>query len=670
MSNMKKCTLLSIFLLTFFSALIFAQVQESNLPTFFITTLNSQPVVDKDNYLTGNIVVKSSDTTEDLSMVTQIKGRGNSTWGLAKKPYRIKLNSKTKLLNLPAKAKSWVLLANYADKTLMRNALAFKVSSLLGFEFTPSARFVDIVLNGTYLGNYLLTDQMEAGPGRVNIDIQDSTVITEPDITGGYFLELDGFAADPDIWFTSGKGLKMTVHSPDVMNKAQLAYIQNYINGFENALFSTNFKDPVKGYRAIVDTTSLINWYIGCELTGNSDSFWSTYIYKKRSDDKLYFGPMWDYDIAFNNDSRLGDATTKLMRESAFDPRTWINQLWLDDWFRAAVWRRWQKLNGADLLGTLTTFIDQTSTLLNASQQLNFQTWNVLNTKVYMEQNLFTTYSAGVDYLKTYMGSRINFLNTSFAYTESPKPSEPFVVSNNYYIILNKGTNNAIDINQSSVASNATLVMWTPIKDDNSQLWQIIQVGDGLYQIINRNSGLAMTGNGYYKNLIQTPVNSTNNAQKWSITPVLTGNIYGIVNLKSGYAIDNSGGGFANGTSAIEYSKDITGNVNQQWYFQKVDVVSTGLSQSDYLQQKVEIFPNPATDKIKIKFTNNEPQPSIITILSITGIVKYQAQINNLNSGNDGIDISLSSFESGVYLVYIMNRQGEKVVRKLIVAHP
>jgi hypothetical protein len=670
MSNMKKYTLLSIFLLTFFSALIFAQVQKSNLPTFFITTLNSQPVVDKDNYLMGNIVVKSSDSTENLSLVTQIKGRGNSTWGLAKKPYRIKLNSKTKLLNLPAKAKSWVLLANYGDKTLMRNALALKISSLLGLEFTPSARFVDLVLNGTYLGNYLLTDQMEAGPGRVNIDIQDSTVITEPDITGGYFLELDGFASDPDIWFASGKGLKMTVHSPDVMNKAQLAYIQNYINGFENALFSTNFKDPVKGYRAIVDTTSLINWYIGCELTGNSDSFWSTYIYKKRSDDKLYFGPMWDYDIAFNNDSRLGDATTKLMRESAFDPRTWINQLWLDDWFRTAVWRRWQKLNGDDLLGVLTTFIDQTSTLLNASQQLNFQTWNVLNTKVYLEQNLYTTYSAGVDYLKTYMSSRVNFLNTSFAYTEPPKPSEPFVVTNNYYMILNKRTNNTIDINQNSVASNATLVMWTPIKDDNSQLWQIIQVGDGLYHIINKNSGLAMTGNGSYINLIQTLVNSTNNAQKWSITPVLTGNTYGIVNLKSGYAIDNSGGGFANGTSAIEYSKDITGNVNQQWYFQKVDTVSTGLSQSDYLQQKVEILPNPATDNIKIKFTNNEPQPSIITILSIPGIVKYQAQINNLNSGNEGIDISLSGFESGVYLVYIMNHEGEKVVRKLIVAHP
>ena len=435
---MKKNIVLSIFLLIFVSVIIYAQDRQSNLPTLFITTTNSQPVVDKVNYVPGNIVIKSAESTEELSMATGIRLRGNSTLSMAKKSFRIKLDKKTRILNLPAKAKSWVLLANYGDKTLMHDAVAAKISSILGLDFSPSARFVDLVLNGTYLGNYMLTDQMEAGPGRVNIDEQDSTIVTEPNITGGYLLELDGFAADPDTWFTSEKGLKITVHSPDVVNPTQLAYIQNYINGFEDALFSADFSDPIKGYRAIVDTTSLINWYIGCELTGNSDSFWSTYIYKKRLDNKLYFGPMWDYDIAFNNDNRLGDATLKLMRQNAFDPRTWIEQMWLDPWFQKAVWRRWQQITANNLLGKLNTYIDETASLINISEQLNFRTWNILNKRVYLEEYLFNTYGEGVDYLKTYLSQRVSFLTSSFASVVPAKPSVAFVATNNYYLIWNK----------------------------------------------------------------------------------------------------------------------------------------------------------------------------------------------------------------------------------------
>jgi len=146
---MKKNILLSILLLIFVLLQVSAQVQQSNLPTLFITTINGQQVVDKVNYMQGNIVIKSADLTEELSMVTEIKLRGNSTLRMEKKSFRIKLDKKTNILNLPAKAKSWVLLANYSDKTLIRNAVAFKIGSILGFEFTPSIRFVDLVLNGS-----------------------------------------------------------------------------------------------------------------------------------------------------------------------------------------------------------------------------------------------------------------------------------------------------------------------------------------------------------------------------------------------------------------------------------------------------------------------------------------------------------------------------------------
>jgi hypothetical protein len=654
-------------LIFFASALIFAQDRLSNLPTLFITTTNSQPIVDKDNYVPGNIVIKSSDATEELSMITGIKGRGNSTWGMAKKPYRIKLDKKTNILNLSAKAKSWVLLANYSDKTLIRNGVADKISSILGLEFTPSARFVDLVLNGTYLGNYLLTDQMEAGPGRVNIDIQDSTVVTEPNITGGYFLEIDGFAGDPDIWFTSVKGLKIRVHSPDVINQTQLDYIKKYISGFENTLFSADFKDPVKGYRAIVDTTSLINWYIGCELTGNSDSFWSTYLYKRRLNDKLFFGPMWDYDIAFNNDSRLGDATLKLMRQNAFNPRTWIEQMWLDPWFQKAVWRRWQQITANNLLGTLNTYIDETASLINISEQLNFRKWNNLSSRVYLEPYLFNTYGEGVDFLKTYLSKRFSFLTTSFSSVEPAKPSETFVATNNYFMILNKKTNNLIDVSGNSVDQNTSLVMWQPAEEDDGQLWQIRPISSDTYQIVNKNSGLAMSGNGINKNLIQASVNNADQAQQWIISPVGTGDIYGIVNKKSGYSISNYSGSFANGTSVVEYTNNIAGSDTQQWYFQKVGLLLTAVQQPEFLAQQVDLYPNPAIDKVSIRLTTNDLQDVTVTIYNLQGLQKYQTTANILSAGNQVITIPLVGFDSGMYLVNISNEQGEKIVRKLMV---
>jgi hypothetical protein len=665
---MKGIYFLLFFLLVQNTVYVSAQSQLSNLPSMYITTVDNQAVADKVTWVSGNITVVSPDTAMQLNMLTEIRGRGNSTWNLAKKPYRIKLGSKTHLLNMPAKDKNWVLLANSADKTLMRNAVAYKIGQILGFAFTPSVSFVDLTLNGSFSGNYMVTDQVEVGANRVDIDKQDSIDITEPNITGGYLLEIDGFASTEPVWFTTGKGLKITVKSPDsdVINQAQLNYVENYIANFENILFSANFKDPVNGYRAQVDTTSLINWYLACELTGNSDSFWSTYVYKKRLDDKLYFGPMWDYDIAFNNDNRLGDATQKLMRQYAFSPRTWIEQIWLDEWFQQAVWRRWKEIAVNNLSGTLNTYINDTRALLDESQQLNFNKWNVLNTRVYRETYLFTTYDGGVDYLKTYIGNRINYLNTALLYTEPVKPSEPFVASKYYYMLMNKKTNNVIDVNQNSVVSNAALVMWEPVEDDNAQLWEIRQINDSLYRFVNKNSGLAMAGNGKGVSLIQLPVNDADNSQKWKIKPVNTGNIYGIVNQKSGCSVNNSGGGFANGTSAIEYTNNISGSENQQWYIQKIYQIATGLVQNKFMVRKFELYPNPAVHQISIRFAIEDSQDLTLKIYDIAGNQKYVRIEREIQAGNQVVTIPVSEFLPGMYFVNISNNKGESATLKFI----
>jgi hypothetical protein len=651
--KIKIYTLITWFVIGVFS--LQGQQQRTNLPTFYLTTENNRDVSSKTTWIPGNITVVSSDVTENLDMPMTIRGRGNSTWNLAKKPYRIKLESREHLLNLPAKEKNWVLLANHADKTLIRNAVAFKVSELLGFEFTPSARFVDVYLNSSFLGNYMLTDQVQVGKGDKRVDVEKlDTLDTElPQISGGYLLEIDGFASSEPLWFTTSQALKVTIKYPDDddINAEQIQYIKDFTNSFENVLFSQNFTHPTLGYRSMVDTTSLINWYIASELTGNPDCFWSTYIYKRRDIDKFFFGPLWDFDIAFNNDNRLGDAVRKLMRDHAFNPRAWMQRFWQDDWFKLSVNRRWTELQNDNILDKLQAYIDSTVTLINASQQQNYQKWGNINRRVYNEQFLFTTYQQGVDYLKTYLTERTAFLTESFASTEPEIPTPPFKAEDFYYSIINRGTNNAIAVRDQSLLENAHLVMWSPEQDDYSQQWEIEMIESDVYRFINRNSGLAMTGNGRAVNLIQTTVDNSSSAQKWKITPVFSGDLYALENIGSRYSVNNSGGNTANGTAVIEYDNNIFNESkrNQHWYIQKIEKIDFNTSLKQYgSNEGLSIYPNPATNYLRIEQRGTANLP--IAIYSLDGQCIYTAQMrdNTLT-----IQLRELNIHAGIYLVKV-----------------
>ena len=189
--------------------------QKTNLPTVYIETQNHQSIASKENYLKATLRYVDAEG-EKYYDALGIRGRGNSTWGLAKKPYRIKFDKKQEFLGgKHAKAKSWTLIANYADKSLMRNALASYIGDLAGLPFTAAAQFVDLVLNGQYVGNYQISDQIEVRGKRVDIVEQEDPMTDDSNITGGYLLEIDGFADSEPCYITTTRGVKITVKSPD-----------------------------------------------------------------------------------------------------------------------------------------------------------------------------------------------------------------------------------------------------------------------------------------------------------------------------------------------------------------------------------------------------------------------------------------------------------------------
>ncbi|HTI59934.1 MAG TPA: CotH kinase family protein [Mucilaginibacter sp.] len=379
----------------------------SGLPIFYVTT--ASPVVSKDNYVTGNLVVDVNDSpySQDVTSIDlQIKGRGNSTWDMPKKPYRLKFNKKTGMLGFPA-AKNWVLLANYADKTLMRNAIAFEMGKQFGADFTPSGRFVEVVMNGEYIGNYYMTQQVEVDPNRINITDIKSTDNTGDAVTGGYLLEVDQRLSEVNYFYTT-HGLPINLNTPDATTTDQFNYIKQYIQNTEDAIFAANFADPVEGYAKYINVDSFIDWYLVKEIMKDNDAkdYSSIYYYKDRNG-KLGMGPLWDFDLAAGN-TDYSDCQYPTGWWIMNSP--WFQRLFQDPAFKAKVKAKWNDLKGQKLPGILT-FIDQTAKQLDLSQGYNFQRWDILHIYVWPNPVVTGSYLNEVKYTRDWLSQRISWMD-------------------------------------------------------------------------------------------------------------------------------------------------------------------------------------------------------------------------------------------------------------------
>ncbi|WP_158828664.1 CotH kinase family protein [Mucilaginibacter lacusdianchii] len=385
----------------------------TGLPILRLTT--SGPIMSKDNYVKGTMVVDPNMEFDQpvTTIPLQAKGRGNSTWMLyPKKPYRLKFDNKTAMLGMPA-AKNWALLANYNDKSLMRNRIALMLGRRLGADFTSDSRFVELYLNGDYVGNYLLTSHVEVNENRVNIKELKPTNTSDEDITGGYLLELDQ-KMDETYWFKTSQGLPFSVKSPEDITPQQLKYITGYMQVTENALFATNANDPVEGYAKYINVDSFLKWYLVEEIFQTTDArdFSSIFYYKDRNG-KLGMGPIWDFDTAAGN---VDYAETKNPASFWYIKYgKWFERLSKDPAFVAKVKQRWAQIKDNEVKQMFTD-IDETAQYLNLSQKRNFTRWPVLNTYVYPNAVVTGSYDKEVAYLKNFLSQRVNWMNNNIAY--------------------------------------------------------------------------------------------------------------------------------------------------------------------------------------------------------------------------------------------------------------
>jgi hypothetical protein len=354
--------------------------QPTNLPLIIIYTQNSTEPLSKEEKIDCEVSIINEEKTV-LKENATIRVRGKSTSATPKKPYLIKFSKKQTILGLKGQYKKWVLLANIFDISSIRNALAFKMSELMQFDFTPRCFSVDLILNGAYRGNYYLCDDVEIGPDRINIDELKKKDIEEPNISGGYFFEIDG--GGDSYGYTNlvtKTGIKWRIKEPDEedITKEQTEYIIKKMENFEKEVYSGNFTN--------MDLESYSKFFLMDEFCGDPDEISSNfYITKKRNDDKFYFGPVWDFDLAFDNDKRLYPINEKTnflygLGSSAGTMFNFTDMLIKNKTIINYIKDTWEKLKSTTFKeSVLIDFIEQENNHIKESAILDLFLWDNLS---------------------------------------------------------------------------------------------------------------------------------------------------------------------------------------------------------------------------------------------------------------------------------------------------
>ncbi|MDR0546896.1 MAG: CotH kinase family protein, partial [Dysgonamonadaceae bacterium] len=413
--------------------------QTTNIPDVIIHTTDCQDILDRENYIKGIVSFISGDGATFYTDSVEIRGRGNYSWtSFDKKPYRIKLAEKTNVLGFPAEARNWTLISNHSDKTLMRNLLAFDLSKRMEMPYTPAGRPVNLYLNGEYKGCYQLCDHIDVRKKRVDVKEMKITDISGENLTGGYLIEADAYAKSEPKYFTSNRNTNVTIKSPDSeeITTQQFNYIRNHFNLLESTLYASTYTNPTTGFRKHLDTKTFIRHFLVGELSGNTDTYWSTYFYKQRNDDKFYVGPVWDFDIAFENDNRtypINNYPDFIFRKGSVvgDMRNFVNRLLSDTQLynelkqTYADYRDWGYLTEKELMQT----IDDYAAEMETSQQLNFTRWDVLNKRIHQNNQPAGSYTGEVNVVKNYLKNRLIWMDNKLNYVPNPNNKPTFLES-------------------------------------------------------------------------------------------------------------------------------------------------------------------------------------------------------------------------------------------------
>ncbi len=444
-------TLSLILITTLISSVTFTQVTftSSSLPIVVINT-HSQNIPDASKITADmGVIDNGKGTTNFLTDAFNvfngkigIEVRGHSSQGFPKKQYGVELRDSlgnsvnVPLLGMPSES-DWVLNASFTDKTFLRNVLAFKLGNDMG-RYASRTRFCEVLINGEYMGLFVLEEKVKRDKGRVSIKKLETTDISGDALTGGYIMKIDRI--DPgDKYFNSvfpsvypktpSQPSPITyVHVyPNAQNilPVQEEYIKNYITQFETSLSKNTYTDPFLGYYDFVDMDALVDYSLVSEFVKTVDAYrLSAYMYKNRDSEggKLVFGPMWDYDISFG----LADYANAWLSsgweadinpyEGIWSSPFWIKKIFTDPVFKNKFAKRWSELKSTVFnVSAIINYLDRTILEITDARRRNFIRWPIIGVYQWPEYYVGQTYEDEVLYLKGWIIRRYNWIDATLS---------------------------------------------------------------------------------------------------------------------------------------------------------------------------------------------------------------------------------------------------------------
>jgi hypothetical protein len=364
----------------------------TGLPVVYIETRNVEPIVSKDDWINMRVKVVSDNpgwSFEKTDYRDQIKGRGNTSWGYPKKPYRMRFCENTSMFGLTA-ARDWVLLADYKVATLMSNTIAFELGQRFdGPLFKNNYVYVDVVVNGNYKGAYILTEHMRFGEGRVEIDKNN-----------GYLVELDVYYDKDPKFKTPNLNLPVMIVSPDFganIADPHYQFVIDSFNEYDALLSDVNF--PNNNWQDIIDIDSFVDYLMINEIVYNGELGWPKSIYMcKEAGKKIKMSHLWDFDWSFGLGGGLSvNVSTAKGRFLGGQ----FSQFHNDENFRTKYKARWNEKYSE--IQSMLAFIDTTTDKIRVSHSLNNKRW----------YNGVYNFDVEAGKLKTWWSNRIDYLNSA-----------------------------------------------------------------------------------------------------------------------------------------------------------------------------------------------------------------------------------------------------------------
>ncbi len=371
----------------------------AGIPRIVIETVNHQEIRDRETEVPAKLQIWGENAPESEVMNLTIRGRGNSSWKeMPKKSYKLEFTNKQGILGMP-KDRDWALIANYADKTLMKNYLIYHLAAKFGTYYAPRCEFAELYLNKEYLGVYLLTETIKFSKNRIAIPKTENSYIVEFDVK---------YKEDETVIFPSilNRYKPFHIHFPKTISDTSADKLTSHIQRFEQFLKNTQYA-TFKDIEEWLDIESFeIHFWIQ-EFSKNPDANYFTSVYFTWVENgKIQMGPVWDFDIAFGGHYEKNVISYDNWRTKY---SYWGEYLFANKEFERNVNSFWIKNH--DIFDNSLATIDSLEKKLNDAAENNFKRWDILQKDGKWISKSVKNYNEAVCNLKNWIKNRIQWID-------------------------------------------------------------------------------------------------------------------------------------------------------------------------------------------------------------------------------------------------------------------